>query len=233
MAINAFSNLSINISDGGTVPSLDYLSSKTYINIGSGNVLKVSWNTPTALNNTVDTYIVHVLGYSNESNGYKPLYTTDVGNVNEFYLNSSVLNSVQQTFLPLHIYVEAISKYGPQYNGLSNTEVIYVCRGTGTYVKVEEGYAQPIMKRAVAFTKLSYNKLVDSSGVIITGIDGTAMGTKVSDFQDIATGWTLMQEFYSKDVHDTWHLNDLSYEVLMDENGEIITDANDDTIYVL
>ena len=53
MAISAFSNLAITISDGGTVPSLDYLSTKTYVNIGSGNVLKVSWNTPTATDDPV------------------------------------------------------------------------------------------------------------------------------------------------------------------------------------
>ena len=61
MAISAFSNLAITISDGGTVPSLDYLSTKTYVNIGSGNVLKVSWNTPTATNNAVDSYKIYIL----------------------------------------------------------------------------------------------------------------------------------------------------------------------------
>ena len=238
MAITAFSNLSITISDGGTVPSLDYLSTKTYVNIGTGNVLRVSWNTPTAADNAVDSYKITVLNYDSSSGNYKTLYSANIGDVNEFYLRASLLNALPQSFVQLRIYVEAISKYGSAYSGVSAEQSVYVSRGCGTYVKVSTGYPQPIMKRALAFTKL-------------TGDTG------ISSVQDPVTGWTLMQEFHGPGSLDgivfdsddltlvdangrtlyiagiSWSKSDISYEVLTDVDGEIITDINDGAVYVL
>ena len=257
MAINAFSNFTITLSDGGTVPSIGYLSNKTYVNIGSGNVLKVSWNTPTAANNTVDSYKIYILKYDFISASYKSLYTSNIGNVNEFYLKSSLFDSVPQSFVPLHVYVEAISKYGTAYNCISNIEAVDVSKGCGAYTRVKDGYAQPIMKRTLAFTKLDYLALTTEDGTTVTGSDGNILYTKVSSVQDDTTGWTLLQEFYSKgpqkvalrDVDGTalmdsnekalyalaaaWEQSDLQYEILLDANGEIVTDLNDDQVYVL
>ena len=262
MAISAFSNLKITISDGGTVPSLDYLSTKTYVNIGSGNVLKVSWNTPTATNNAVDNYKIYILRYDSTAASYKSLYSANIGNVNEFYLKASVFASISQSFIPLHIYVEAISKYGSTYNGTSNTAAVNVSRGCGTYVRVSEGYAQPIMKRALAFARLSSQELLTKDSKTLSGIDEKTLYAKESSTQDMATGWTLMQEFYvgggSNDQSDVmlvdaedrilvdtndaqqyssapsgWKLSDITYEVLTDINGEIITGPDDQSIYVL
>lgn len=259
MAITAFSNLTITISDGGTVPSIDYLSNKTFVNIGSGNILKISWNTPTAANNAVDNYKVYILKYDSASASYKSFYAANVGNVNEFYVRSSLFDSVSQSFVTLRIYVDAISKYGTAYNGTSNTKTINVSRGCGTYVRVTEGYKQPIMKRAIAFAKLDQVPLVTKDGTEVLDINGNAIYPKVSSTRATGTGWTLMQEFYTgsgdmtEDIlvdaeervlvdsneaqlyaaGEGWKLSDIRYEILTDANGEIITDPNNQNIYVL
>lgn len=233
MAISAFSNLAITISDGGTVPSLDYLSTKTYVNIGSGNVLKVSWNTPTATNNAVDSYKIYILYLDSISASYKSLYTANVGNVNEFFVTPAIFSSISKSFLQLRIYVEAISKQGSSYNGTSNTVSVNVSKGCGIYTKVEEGYAQPVMKRTLAFAKVTKPALTDSNGKIVVDTAGKTIYTKVSSVQDDETDWTLMQEFYSKDTNGNWKKSDIKYEVLTDDNGEIVLDSNDSPVNIL
>lgn len=233
MAINAFSNLSIAISDGGTVPSLNYLSNKTYVDIGSGNILKISWSTPTATNNAVDNYVVNILKYDAATASYKSFYRANIGNVNEFYLKSSLFNSLKQSYIPLRIYVEAVSKYGTAYNGTSNVELVSVGKGCGMYTRVTEGYKQPIMKRTLGFTRLDYLTLTDATGKAISTADDNVLYGKASSVQDAATGWALMQEFYEKDSNNDWQLSDLQYEVLTDASGEVVTDANNNIVCVL
>lgn len=233
MAITAFSNFSITISDGGTVPSIDYLTNKTYVNIGSGNVFKISWTTPTATNNAVDNYKLYILKYDTTSASYKSFYSTNIGNVNEFYAKADLFNSITQGFVKLQVYIEVISKYGSAYNCISNIASINVGKGCGTYVRVSEGYKQPIMKRAIAFAKLNYKILAAEDGTPFTDTDGKLIQTKVSGAQDDSVGWTLMQEFHTKDANKNWQVSDITYEVMLDTNGEIITDTNGDAIYVL
>lgn len=233
MAITAFSNLSMTVSDGGTVPSTELSGKKTYINIGSGNVLKVSWTTPTATNNKVDSYVVHVLMYDLSTASYKYLLKPNVGNVNEFYLKASSFASLSQSYFQLRIYVEAISAYGTAYNGVSATKSLDVSRGCGIYTKVEDGYSQPVMKRTVAFAQLDYPALVDSEGKSITDADENTIYLKATSVQDSATGWTVMQEFSSKDANNSWNKSDISYEILTDPNGDIVTDVNNSPIYTL
>ena len=259
MAITAFSNLNITVSEGGTTPSIDYLANKTYVNIGTGNVFKISWDTPTASGNAVDNYKVYILKYDTASASYKSFYSTNIGNVNEFYAKADLFNSTAQGFVKLQVYVEAVSKYGSTYNGISNIVSLNVGKGCGTYVKVSEGYSQPIMKRAIAFAKLNYKVLAAEDGTPFTDENGKLLYTKVSSVQDDSIGWTLMQEFYKasnsavKSVADadgltlvdangeplyatalySWLNSDISYEILMDANGEIITDVNNNNIYVL
>ena len=233
MAIVAFSNFTITLSDGGTVPSIDYLTKKTYVNIGSGNILRVSWNTPTAANNAVDSYKIYILKYDFASDDYESLYTSNIGNVNEFYLKSSLFASVPQSFVSLRVYVEAISKYGTAYNCISNIEAVDISKGCGTYVKVEDGYSQPVMKRALAFTKLNYVQLTDAEGKVLKDAEGKILYAKAVRTQDLDVGWSLMQEFFAKDHQSAWQTSDVRYEVLTDENGELILDSNNNPIYIL
>jgi hypothetical protein len=82
------------------------------VNIGSGNVMKLSWNTPSAENNMVSSFKVHILRYNSAaSTSYIPLYEADVGKVNEFYVRASLFDAISQSFFPLYIYVEAVSQY--------------------------------------------------------------------------------------------------------------------------
>ena len=259
MAITAFSNLTLRVSNGGTVPSLDYLDTETYVNIGSGNVLKLSWNTPTAANNAVDSYTVTILVYDSLSTSYGLLYRANVGNVNEFFVKASLFDAIPQSFITLRIYVYANSRYGATYSCTSNTEQVNVSRGCGTYTKVASAYSAHIMKRSLAFTKLNFIELVAADGTPITDTHGNALFGKASSMQDSHTGWALMQEFllkcpdllvladingtelldnsgllmYAKGTDTTWAPSDIRYEVLTDSNGEVITDINNQSIFVL
>jgi hypothetical protein len=233
MAIEAFSDFIITISDGGTVPSLDYLSKKTYVDIGSGNVLKVSWGTPVATNNAVDSYKITLLYYNNATAAYKTLYSANIGNVNEFYLRSNLLSTISQSFSLLRIYVDVISKHGSTYNGTSNTVAVNVSRGSGSYLPVMSKNNEQILKRTVALTKLDYTAVTDSSGELVADSNGKTIYTKRSSVQDETSGWTLMQEFYKKDADGTFRASDIAYEVLTDQTGEIVTDSSGASIYLL
>ena len=236
MAITAFTNLAITLSDGGTVPSVN-LSDKIYVDIGCGNILKISWNTPTAANNAVDNYKVYVQRYDSATSSYKYVYNANVGNVNEFYLTSSLLNSVAQSNIPLRISVEAISKYGASYNGTSNVISTNVGRGTAIYTKVEDGYKQPVLKRAVALAKLNYVALLDvdtnnlSVNRYLVSADDKSLFAKAASTQDTNNGWALMKEFYAKNSSNKWQLNDATYELTTDVNGETITDTSNSLMY--
>lgn len=258
-AIDKFPAPTLAVSDGGTVPSIDYLTSKTYVNIGSGNVLKLSWNTPTANNNEVDSYKVYITAYDTASASYTPLYEANIGNVNEFYLKSTIFEAIPQSFISLAIRIEVISKYGASYSGMSSIKYISVSNGAGTYTRVATGYAQPIMKRSLAFTKLSFIPLLANDGIMLASADGKTLLNKASSIQDPVTGWTLMQEFlvkktdilalldntgavlldntnlpmYARSDNSTWLPSDIRYEALTDTDDKLITDINNENIFVL
>ncbi len=257
MAINAFSNLSLIITGGGTIPSLDYLSNEVYVDIGSGNVLKVAWSTPTAENNIVDSFRLCLRYFDTYTGDVIPIFNANIGLVNEFYITSSMLSTIPHSFYKLAIYVEAVSSFGAEYNCSSSIYTPYVSKGCGTYMKVEEGYTQPIMKRSLAFAKLDYLELFDEAGDNLLDADGNPLFGKVSSVQDDSVGWTLMQEFYSEGLRETvlqdatgrlvvdstgktisidapsWQQSDIQYEVLTDSAGEIVIDINNETVYVL
>ena len=233
MAIKAFSDFTMTISDGGTVPSVDYLQNKTYINIGSGNILKMSWDAPVAEDNAVDSYVVHILAYDTNSASYRPFYTVNIGNVNEYYLKSNLFNTTEKVFFQLHIYIEVISKYGAAYNCVSNVESINVSKGCGTFTKVSTEDSQPVMKRSVAFAKLDLLPLYAEDGTQVTDSSGTTILGKLSNVQDEASGWTLMQEFKARDANGNWHDSDIKYEILTNTIGEAVTDINNEIIYIL
>ena len=230
MSITAFSDLLLTISEAGTVPSVEVSGKKTYADIGTGNVFKVSWNTPVAANNQVDSYIIHILMYDSVEVSYKHLYKANIGNVNEFYAASQLFAHNTQSILLLRIYLEAVSSHGVTYNGVSDTLQVTVCKGCGIYQKVADGYKQPVMKRSIAMSKLDRIPIVDNDGKILTDVDGNSLYAKSSPVQDDLTGWTLMQEFFTG---PHWQQSDMQYEVLTDTSGEIVTDVNGENIYVL
>lgn len=230
--IEAFSSLNVSISDGNTVPSVDILGCKTYVDIGSGTVLKLSWDTPVAENNKVDYYSLTITACESNLNTYYTLYDGSIGNVNEFYLNASLLAPVTTAQSTITFRLIAQSIYGSKYSGAATEIVAQVNKGCGTYIKIDNGI-QPIMKRAIAFSKLQFKRLTDAEGKAIRTVDSKELYVKTSAAQSSSSGWTLMQEFSAKDSANNWKLSDIKYEVLTDADGAIITDINNEPIYVL
>ncbi len=240
------SNLTLYIEEGGTVPSTDIYGTgkKVFVNIGSGNVFKLRWDPPSMTNDTVDRYSVVIERYDPTANTYYPVFNKNVGLVNEFYVNADIL-PVSPAQYQVSAYVIAHGKQGGIIT--SSIEVRYVCRGSGTYVKVDgyledntyKNYTQPIMKRAVAFTKAAVSneasaRIVDEDGNEVSILDDEG-NPVIIEATRLLTGieWQLVAEGYVKDSEGVWQAVDIKYEVLVDKNGDIITDKDDKAIYVL
>ncbi len=243
------SNLTLNIKDGSTIASTSIYGTdkKTYINIGSGNVFKLEWETPklTDEDDTVDHYSLVIKRYDPTLNIYYDIFSKNIGLVNEFYVDSPLLPIAPDQYL-LSIYLVAYGKHGDVVT--SNVINPYISKGSGSYVKVNSAdYAEPIMKRALAFVKAidepdeTPTELADINGEILLDAAGNelfAHATKLLNNQD---GWKVTQEIYTKGQDDEWHTNDIKYEVLIaggesnyyGEPIEVIvgTDAKGNNIY--
>ena len=231
--VEAFQNLIITVSDGNTVPSIDFLDTKTYPDIGSGNVLKLSWDTPIATDNTVDYYKLYIAYYNDNTDNYKILFNDSIGNINEYYITSNLLSSIPFEQFKLSFQLTAYSRYGASYNGVSNMLVVNIARSCGIYTTVQENYEQPIMKRAIGCAKLGYKQLTDADGKAMLDAAGKVLYTKTSSAQAADSGWTIMNELLSKDSSGTWRNSNIAYEALTDSLGSIVLDSNGDPIYVL
>lgn len=252
------SNLTLNIKDGSTIASTNIYGTdkKTYINIGSGNVFKLYWETPTLTNDTVDRYSLIIKRHDTTLNVYYDIFNKNIGLVNEFYVDSSLLPTVPLQYM-LSIYVVAYGKLGSVVT--SNVVNPYISKGSGTYVKVTEG-TQSIMKRALGFAKIALTSdegetltdaegkvlftedapvlkaefvLADRSNRALLSNDGKALLANATKVLESTNGWTVVQEGYTKDANGAWRTNDIKYEVLVDQSGAIITDSNNEPIYIL
>ena len=197
------SNLTLSINDGSTIASTEIYGTdkKTYINIGSGNVFKLYWETPTLTNDTVDRYRLVIRRHDITLNVYYDIFDKTIGLVNEFYVDAPLLPLVPAQYI-LSSYLVAYGKQGSVLT--SNVINPYISKGSGTYVKVRPGdYAQPIMKRALGFAKIALagatgETLVDPEGSILFPVDAPVYKT----------------------------LADNSNLVLTDDSGKILTVAN-------
>jgi hypothetical protein len=207
---NSFTNIVVNISDGPTVPSIDLLATKTYVDIGNGTVFKLSWNTPTAQGNSVAYYTLNIYYYNKESGKYITIFNNSIGNVNEYSITSSMLSDITYDYYKLYIQLTANSSISSIYNGTSDILTVLVGKGCGAYTKVTEGYSQPIMKRALGFVKLGCVALRDKNGEVLADKDGKILYANKAKIQSAASGWALMQEFYAKDSEGNWHSSDIS-----------------------
>lgn len=233
------SNLILSIKDGSTISSTEIYGTdkKTYFNIGSGNVFKLYWETPTLTNDTIDHYNLVIKRHDITLNVYYDIFDKNIGLVNEFYVDSSLLPLIPEQY-KLSTYLVAYGKLGSVIT--SNVLTPYVSKGSGIYVKVEDGYAQPVMKRAIAFENTPTPS--DISAALIT-TEGDEVPILDSDGNQVSldatrllfsADWSTMQEGYTKASDGTWRANDIKYEVLVGlNNGEIITDQNNEPIYVL
>lgn len=228
-----FSNLSIRVSEGTTAPSVTIDDVLYYVNIGSGTVLKISWDTPVAPNNLVDVYHLSITAYDTLQNKQVSLLNKYIGNINEYYVTADLLSTVALSTYMLTIQLTAKSIYGTSYDSAATVTTAYVCNGDGTYIKTNADSSQPIMKRSIGFAKLNFPTLFDKYGKSIFSAEDKTFTVKATGAQDNETGWAVMQEFYSKDDNGDWQKSDLRYEVLTDENGNIVTDANNSPVYIL
>jgi hypothetical protein len=231
------SNLNLNVLDGSTLAATEIYGAdkKTYINIGSGNVFKLSWNTPILTNDSVAYYKLIIKRHDTVSNIYYDIFDKNIGLVNEFYVDSVLLPSLPLQY-KLSVYVVAYGKLGNIVT--SNVVTPYVSKSTGTYTKVQpEGYQQPIMKRALALVNVppndsTYKSLLDSNGTELLDNNGKLLVAEASTVLANDT-WNIMLEGYTRTTSGTWQPSDIKYEVLVDETGEIITDTSNNPIYVL
>ncbi len=243
------SNFSLNVSDKladnktvcTAVPATEIYgtSKKTYINIGSGNVFRLFWDTPDLTDEAVDHYNLVIKRQDTTLNVYYDIFDKNIGLVNEFYVDAALLPTIPLQYM-LSIYIVAYGKQGSIIT--SNIENPYISKGTGTYVKVQpEGYQQQIMKRALAFVEASVPDTTIPA--VILDEDGNAIPLLDRDNNEItltatnilpSSGWNVALEYYTK-VDGTWPTSDIRYEVLVDEDGDIIYDNsdNDEPIYTL
>lgn len=209
--IGKLSQPNITVSSGSTVPYIKLSDVKTFVDIGSGSVFKLSWNTPTATNNEVDCYKLVMNMFDPETGILTYLHNDNIGNVNEFCVNSSYLSAVNISRCSLRIQLTACSKYGQAYDSSSEIIEVYICKGSGTYIKVEDG-PQPIMKRALAFAKLNYVALTDTAGKALTDTWGEPLYAKAARTQKVILDETL------------------DYASLVDADGMLIKDTDDHSI---
>jgi hypothetical protein len=234
-----FSSVTINVAQGNTVPAIDFFDYPVFPDIGSGTIVSLYWDTPIAADNSVDYYNLSIKLFDPSLGTYITIFAGSIGNVNEYYITSDMLSSVSLSNYKLYVSIIACSKYGASYNSLETSIPVYVCKASGTYIKAESGYKQPVMKRSIAFAKLGYRVLKDEYGKVLRattddgGADGPILYGKASSVQDDTDGWTPMSAFYATIADGTWQASDIRYEVLTDENGEIITDQNGEYIYTL
>lgn len=237
----------IEVLDGGTVPSVNLDGEKTYIDIGSGNIFKLTWNTPDTQANEIDYYDCYfkIEILKGDTISGRTLIRS-IGKVNEFYLSSEFISKLflknSYSKYTVTIQLTAKSKQGSDYDIISNIITVPVSKGCGLYTRVESIYSQPVMKRAIAFAKtnmivteadIEYLILADSSNVILKDSEGTILRVKDFNIGDLKSKWTLMQDFYLKNSENNWQLSDISYETLVDETGELILDSNNEPVYSL
>jgi hypothetical protein len=141
------------------------------------------------------------------------VFNENIGNVNEFYVSSTLLSQIEQPQYQLRIILTAYSIHGSAYNNISNPVIVYIHKGCGFYTKVEDGYTQPIMKRAVAFAQVpeqlptvSYKALADTKGRLLVDLYGRQLYTKVISQNRSADNynWNIMQDFYIKNMEGLW-----------------------------
>ena len=171
--------------------------------------------------------------YDKVSGVSKQAYKAAIGKVNEFYITSNMLAGINFDHYQLNIYLTVNSKYGASH-GSTTGITAQISKGCGTYIKAADPESNiQLMKRSIALNKLSYKVLTDAEGKALKNDDGSFIYVKSSTGQDDTTGWALMQDFYVKDANNNWQSSDIRYEVLLDENGEVIYDINNSEIYML
>ena len=221
------SNLVLKVSDGDTIASTEIYGKdkKTYINIGSGNVFKLTWKTDqdgaeVFANDTVDHYNLVIKRFDPTLSVYYDIFDKNVELDDEFDVNSEILPSVPLQYR-LSIYVVAYGKEGSVLT--SNVVNAYVCKGSGAYVKVTDN-GQPSIKRALAFAKVTSTGIIDDTVTIKSTLtdfnkdilldsDGKELLVDVTKLLNSTNGWEIILESYTKGSDDKWHDTDIKNNI--------------------
>jgi hypothetical protein len=97
------------------------------------------------------------------------------------------------------------------------------------------------MKRALGFVNApTTNKItttlhdITSQELQILDDNGNAIPLEVEATRLLySDGWNIVQEGSVKGADNSWHKNDIKYEILLDMFGGIITDSSNEPIFVL
>lgn len=216
MNISKISTPNVSYSDGNTVAStalvhesLSDYADRTFINIGSGEVVKLSWPSPSGTNNVIDSYTLSLYKYDLQHGlTYTIKAPFNIGNVNEYYITADDLATVTDDRYILVVQLYANSKYGSNYNGYTALRNIPIEKGCGIYVKCKDVFGKPYMKRAIAFARVK------------DGVSSTS------------GNWKIMKEAYASE-YNCWKRSDIRYEALLTTNGELVADSNGEIIYTL
>ena len=226
--ITKFSFISdlLQVSDGNTVPSTRISGDTVYPNISSGTVCKLSWETPTAANNEVSSYYLKLEILDSTGSAFQK--NINIGLVNEYYITPDLINYNDSVIVD--VYLQAKSRYGSSYDGIVGQITFNSIKCSGAYVKVSDGYTQPIMKRAVALARVSDSR--EDSGLLISSDGFELIAADTRPLAEDVLIWSIMKDFYRKNNQGTWDSSDITYEILTDANGEPITTTTGEFIYL-
>lgn len=219
--IGQLTSPSVQITTAGTIPSIKpYWRQNTermlYINEGMGNVCKLSWNTPQILDdNRISGYEVHLNVYIPNTSTYVPVFSKNIGDVNEFYVTAELIaNAIEAVKLPenvtaevFEVSVEIIAKsaYGSAYDSLETQNArFYVVNGHCLYATIGEHS------------------------------DGTPLKRKVLTFRNIEGAWQPVIDIFKKTDIGDWKQGAHGYDLVTTAAGDPVLDPDTETfIYSL
>lgn len=182
-----------------------------YLDIGSGNVCRLHWSYPGS-DSSIAYYSVYIYACDNDSEAiFLPEYTT---RKNEFYLTADQLDQLRglldeaegfDDIMVCHASVIAHCKYGELYDVDSGDYMFAVCKASGIY---------------------------QTENIVSTLNENLIKITRSIAFAKSSKGWLPVADFYTKDTNGNWQKSDITYETLVDENGQVILDINNEPILV-
>lgn len=243
------SNIVLEVLDGSTIASTEIygVDKKTYINIGSGNVFKLRWNTPVLTNDFVDHYDLVVKRHDPTLDVYYDIFNKNIGLVNEFFVDSTLLPITPDQY-KLSMYLEAYGRYGNLVT--SNIVSPYVSKGGGSYVRLEKDrnaiFEQPIMKRALGFVKIPQAMasmmstelgLVDINDILLADIDGKMLSCLGTMTVATEVGLADINDEHLADINDkelyAAQTISMTDEIKLAEiNDKILTDIDQKVLYL-
>lgn len=143
--------------DMAAVPATSIISEtgdSVFIDIGSGNIAKLAWNTLNILEDSISYYTLSIDLLDKTTNeSIQQIFSAEIGKVNEFYITSDMLSSIETTSCKVAIQLEANSDMEEVLATISAT--IQINKAAASYIKVNTNSDTQVYKRALTFIKVS------------------------------------------------------------------------------